>query len=166
MALKAGYDRPALLYNNIGFSYFMLGEIDNAEKSFRRALQFDGNLATAHFWMLNVFLRRAMQGQPVPDTALVDASNAIEVGLPSAELYHVVAALYAIAARQNPKLVQPAVEYVGKAVECGYDPRAFTSDTTFSALEKESSFQDALKKPPLVVKPPLAVQLLDPLDAL
>jgi tetratricopeptide (TPR) repeat protein len=165
-ALKAGYDRPALLYSNIGFSHFMLGEIDEAEKNFRRALQLDGALATARYWMLNVFLRRAMQAQPVPDAALVDAAKAVEIGPPSATLYHVVAALYAIAARKNPKLVQPAVEYVGKAVQCGCNPRAFTSDTSFSALERESSFLDALKKPSLVVQPPPAVQLLDPLDAL
>ena len=39
LALKAGYDRPALLYNNIGYSYLMLGQLDDAEKWLQRAIR-------------------------------------------------------------------------------------------------------------------------------
>ena len=32
LGVEAEYDRPALLYNNIGYSYLMLGQLDDAEK--------------------------------------------------------------------------------------------------------------------------------------
>ena len=46
-------------------------------------------------------------------------------------------------------MIQPAIEYVGKAVELGAHPEAFTSDIRYSALQKEPAFRDALRRPVL-----------------
>ena len=85
--------------------------------------ELDGNLQAAHYNMVMLYLRRAMQGQPISKAAFVHATRAIEIGPETADLYHVVAALYAMAARQDPALIQPAIEYVGKSVELGFDPK-------------------------------------------
>ena len=161
-ALECGYDSPALLYNNIGFSCLALGQNDDAERSLRHAIQLDGNLQAARYNMVRVFLQRAVKGQPIPKVAFAHATRALEIGPCTADLYYRVAALYATAAKRDPTFIQPAIEHVGKAVELGFKPEAFTSDIRYSALQKESAFRDALKKPATVSKSSKAVQLAGP----
>jgi len=165
-ALEAGYDRPALLYNNIGYSHLMLGQLNDAEKYLQCAIELDCNLQAARYNMIMLYLRRAIQGQPIPKTAFVHAARAIQIGPGTADLYHLVAALYAMAAKQDPVLIQPAIGYVGKSVELGFDPKAFTSDIAYSALQKEPAFRDAVRKAPSAFYSAKAVPLLDPLDTL
>ena len=166
MALEAGYDRPAVLCNNIGFSYLMLGQLNDAEKCFQQAIRLDGNLQAPHYNMLILFRRRATQGTPIPKAAFVHATRAIEIGPPTADLYRRVAALYAIAATEDATFIQPAIEYVARAVEAGSPPNAFLSDTCYSALQKDQAFRDALGKRPSGSSPAEAVQLIDPLGAM
>jgi tetratricopeptide (TPR) repeat protein len=164
-ALDSGYDSPALIYNNIGFSYLMLRQSDDAEESFRHAIQLNDNLQAAHYNMVMIALQRAIhQGQPISGNAFIHASRAIAIGPPSAELYHGLAALYATAAKQDSALIRPAIEYVGRAVELGFKPQTFTSDARFSVLQKEPAFRDALTKSGSTSNSPKAVQLIDPLD--
>jgi eukaryotic-like serine/threonine-protein kinase len=163
-ALEAGYDSPALLHNNMGFSYLMLGQIDNAEKHLQHAIRLDGNLQAAHYNMVMISLQRAIQGHPIPNTAFVHAARAIEIGPPTADLYHGIAALYATAAKQDPTLIRPAIEHVRRAVELGFKPEAFTSDIRYSSLRKDPTFHDVLKEPVLAPKSQKVVQLVDPLD--
>jgi tetratricopeptide (TPR) repeat protein len=154
-----------MLYNNIGFGYLMLRQIDDAEKCFQCALRLDDNLQAAHYNMVMTFLQRALhQGQPIPNDAFTHASRAIEIRPPSAELYHGLAALYATAAKQDSALIRPAIEYVGRAVELGFKPEAFTSDARYSALQKEPTFREVLKKSGSTSNPLRAIQLIDPLD--
>ncbi len=163
LALKGGYNSPALLYNNIGFSYLMLRQLDDAEKYLQRAIRTDGNLQAPRYTLVKVFLRRALQGQQIPNAAFVHATKAIEIGLHSADLYRVVAALYARAAMHDPALIQPAIEYVGKAVELGFSPETIASDPSYSALQKEPAFHAALKRRTATSNSLEAIQLLDPL---
>jgi serine/threonine protein kinase len=164
-ALDSGYDSPALIYNNIGFSYLMLRQSDDAEESFRHAIQLNDNLQAAHYNMVMIALQRAIhQGQPISGNAFIHASRAIAIGPPSAELYHGLAALYATAAKQDSALIRPAIEYVGRAVELGFKPQTFTSDARFSVLQKEPAFRDALTKSGSTSNSPKAIQLIDPLD--
>ena len=87
-AIESGYERPALLYNNIGFSYFVLGKINEAEENVRHAIQLDDNLKAAHYNMVMIHLRRITKGQPVSESALVDATKALRIGSHSADFYH------------------------------------------------------------------------------
>jgi eukaryotic-like serine/threonine-protein kinase len=165
LALKGRYDRPALAYNNIGFSYLMLNRLDEAEKNLQLAIQCDDRLQAAQFNTVMLFLQRAWQGQPVPEAAFTHASRAMEIGPPTADLYRAVAALHAMAAKNNRKLILPAIEYVGRAVEMGLDPNVFTSDASYATLQNEPPFREALKKPS-AFQSPRAVRLIDPLDTL
>ena len=162
-ALEAGYDRPALLCNNIGFSYLTLGQLNDAERYLYRSIGLDGNSQAAHYNMMMLHLQRAIHGQPIPKSAFVHATRAVEIGPETADLYRVVAALYAMGAKQDPMLSQPGIEYVGKSVELGFDPKAFTSDIVYATLRKEPAFRDALKRTASASKSAKAVQLVDPL---
>lgn len=164
-ALDAGYDSPALLYNNIGYGHLALGQIDDSEKYLQRAVRTDGNLQPPHHNMVLLFLRRALQGQPIPQAAFTHASKAIEIGPHTADLYRRIADLYAAAAKHDSALIRPTIEYVGKAVECGCSPEGFRSDPNYSALQQDPSFQDALKRRVTVSSSLEAIQLLDPLAA-
>ena len=133
--------------------------------SYSTQLRLDDNLQAAHYNMVMLYLQRAMQAQPIPKAAFVHAARAIQIGPGTADLYHVVAALYAMAAKQDPSLIQPAIEYVGKAIELGCDPNTFTSDIiSYSALQEEPAFRNAIKKPASPAKSPPATRLVDPLD--
>jgi serine/threonine protein kinase len=166
LALNAGYEAPALLYNNMGFSYFMLRQNDDAEKYLRLAIQTGGDLQAPYYIMVKVFLRRALQGQPIPSVAFVYADKAVKIGPPTADLYRVVAAFYARMAIQNPTLIPAAIECVGKAVELGFNPETIVSDPSYSELQKEPAFHNALKRHATTSKSPKAIQLLDPLAKL
>jgi eukaryotic-like serine/threonine-protein kinase len=166
MALEGGYDSPALLYNNIGVSHLMLGQVGDAEKSLERAIELDSKLQVARYNMVRLFLQRAVQGQPIPRVAFVHAARAIELGPGTADLYHRVAALYATSAKRDPTLTQQAIEYVGKAIELGFKPEAFTSDIRFAVLQKESAFRNVLRRPVAAARTSTVAQFVDPLDAL
>ena len=118
----------------MGYGHWMLGELDNAEKCLRRAIEIDGRLQAAHCNLVKVFVNRAFRGQAVPAAAVTAASRAIEIGPCTRELYRDVASLYAIAAKRDPALVPTAVGYVKKAIERGIDPKTFASNSSFSRL--------------------------------
>ena len=69
-----------------------------------------------------------------------------------------------MAAKQDPRLIQSAIEYVAKSVELGFDPKAFSSDISYSALQEEPSFREALSRTPSAFESPKAAQLVDPLE--
>ena len=141
----------------------MLGQIDDAEKNLQRAIAIDGNLQAPHYIMVKISLRRAFLGQPIPDAALVHAAKAIAIGPRTADLYRIVAALYARASIHNPTLIQSAIGYVRKAVELGFSPTAIASDPSYSVLQKEPAFREALKSHGIATKSPKVTELLDPL---
>lgn len=165
LALDGGYESPALLYNNMGFSYRILRQIDEAESCLRSAIRIDDRLQAVHYNIVMTALQRALH-QPgrIPDTAFLHATKAIELGPPSPDLYQGIAALYATAAKQDRRLIPPTIEYVGKAVELGARPEAFASDVTYSALHTEAAFRHALKKSVSTSSPSKAIQLLDPIE--
>ncbi len=66
LALEADYDSPALLYNNIGYGYLMLGQIGEAEEYLQRAVQLDDGLGAAHHCLVRLFLLGALEGGPFP----------------------------------------------------------------------------------------------------
>ncbi len=164
LALKAGYDSPASLHNNVGYSYLMLRQLDDAEKCFLLAIRMNGNLQAPRYNLVMIYLRRALQGQPIPDMAFVHATKAVEIGPRTAGLYRGIADLYATAARQDATLVRPTIEYVRKAVELGFSPEAFASDPNYVAFQQEPAFHDALKRHAKTSNSPKVIQLLDPLS--
>lgn len=165
-AINANYDSPVVLYNNLGYSCLMLGQLDNAESYLRKAVRLNGNLQAPHYNLARVFLRRALNGKRVDNEAFVHAAKAIEIGPRAAELYQVIASLHARVASHDSASIAPAIENVGKAIELGLSPRLFNSDPTFSVLQNEPAFHAALRRPVLERKSQKVSQLLDPLSSL
>ncbi|NLF07418.1 MAG: protein kinase [Pirellulaceae bacterium] len=163
VALEQGYTQPALVQNNIGYSYLMLGQLADAEKHLRLAIRLDGNLQAPRYNMMVLVLQSALQGRSISGADLEHATKALEIGPRTADLYRVASALFAAAAHQDNALIQPAVEYVGKAVEFGAPPEAFLADSCYTVLQKEPAFQQALARTASRSKSPEAVQLIDPL---
>jgi eukaryotic-like serine/threonine-protein kinase len=163
IALNEGYKRPALLYNNIGFSSLALGQEREAIGALQRALEIDDRLQAAHVDLIAVHIRAALHGQPIPTVAFASATKAIEIGPCTADLYHDVTALYALAAKQDHALAPVAIEYAAKAIELGLSPKVFISDAKFSELHKEPAFLAVMKLTTSVSDPPKSVRLLDPL---
>ena len=102
----------------------MLGQLDDAEKYLQRAIQTDGNLQAPHYNMVKVFLRRALQGQPIPDAAFVHAAKAIEIGPHTADLYRVVAALYARSGNAESNVDSAGYRVRGKGSRTWFQSRS------------------------------------------
>jgi len=160
-ALAGGYDGPAVL-NNLGYSWFRLGRITDAEACLRRATEADGAMQAPHHNLVLVFLQRAYAGKAIPPEAFFHARRALEVGPASGELFRDLANLYALAAKQDAAQAQAAIGYVAKAVDFGIDGETFKSDPVFSGLKQDPAFQAAIAARGVSQKPVEAVQMIDP----
>jgi eukaryotic-like serine/threonine-protein kinase len=161
-ALAGGFETAGLL-NDLGFSCLQLHRLREAEESLKRAVEVDVRLQAAHHSLVLVFLRQGQDGKAVPPIALDHAKMAIETGPPSGDLYMNVAALYALAAKQDDALVKSALKFLEKAVEYGGNLKQLDSSPTFSRLRKEQAFQELLTHPSNDVEYPHPFLLVDPI---
>lgn len=144
-ALALGDDSPATL-NNLGHSLAKSGYGIEAQQHLQDALAADGELAAAHYNLLNLLVRRAVREGSLPEGALARAERAAGVCPPSAKLYCKVATLYALAAGSESKCPPQVWEYLEKAVAEGLDPRSLESDPAFSRLRELPEFKDLLTR--------------------
>ncbi|MCE5268292.1 MAG: serine/threonine-protein kinase [Planctomycetaceae bacterium] len=165
LAISRDYDRPALVYNNIGYSYLALGQLDDAERSLLRATELDDGLLAPHYNLIVLSLCRANLGRKPSDAAFAHAAKAIQLAPSNAELCRVVAALHATRAREDRSQAELAASYVARAVEAGYSPKIIQSGSYFSAIQTETGFQQALTRTASTATPATVSPLVDPLDA-
>ena len=160
-ALKMGFDSPAVL-NNLGFSCIQLSRLDDAEKYLDRAMEKGADLPEVQYNRLRIYLLRAAAGAPIGPEALACAKKAGEIGVPSAMLYHNVAKIYSYAAKQDPRWVQPALEYLEKALDCNLNPAELTWGSVFKVLSQERKFAELLARPAPAGPPVPDVRLILP----
>jgi tetratricopeptide (TPR) repeat protein len=161
-AIEKGFQPPGVL-NNLGFSCRQLNRLDSAEDYLHRAIAVDPSLAAAHLNLLAVYSNRALGGQPVPESAVVHAQKAAELAPPSAEAYRHAAIVFACAAKERPELIEPAIQYLEKAVAHGLNPASLRTHPAFSALSRQVAFQALLSKPPGREPSVAPAYLVDPL---
>ncbi len=145
-AFDAG-DRSASLLNNIGYSYLRLRRLDEAERYFRMALEVDSSLGVARHNLLTVHLRRVAAGSQVSSDSLKIAAQAVRTAAPSAETYRDAAYLYCLAAQDDSSLVDDALLWLERALECGLDREGIVEDVGFSILHGTPEFKRLLKTP-------------------
>jgi serine/threonine protein kinase len=162
LALEGGYSSPGLL-NNLGYALIRTGQGDAAEQYLKQAIQQKSDLQAAHRNLVLVYLHRAIAGKPLPKEAIGYARRAAEIGPPSTDLYRDVAAFFAVAARKDAELLPLATRYVEKALDCGLDPRVFSTDPAFEAVRQSPAFEQILAKQRQAVKPSRADYIVDPL---
>jgi eukaryotic-like serine/threonine-protein kinase len=163
-ALETGYTHPALLFNNIGYSYLILRRYEDAEKYLKLAVQADDRLQTPHYNLMQVFIQHESLGKPISAEAFVQANKAVEIGPPSAALFRDVALLYAVAAKRDSKFIELTLQYIKKSVDLGCSPKEFLASPSFSHLNNATGFQEALTPPSSVPSPSITAQVLNPLD--
>jgi Tfp pilus assembly protein PilF len=161
-AIQSGGDSAAVL-NNLGYSWFLLNQLEDAESCLRRAVQADETLQAAHHNLVLVFLQRALAGKAIPPEAFVHARRALETGPQSGDLYRDLAFLHAVAVKQDAAAAQTAIGCVAKAVALGMDPEVFRSNPLFLDLKQDPAFQAAILVP-VTQRAPAAVQVIDPLS--
>jgi len=162
-ALNAGYSNPALL-NNLGRDCYQKARVDEAEVYLARALQESPRLHAAHLTMTVVMLNRLSNNKPVMQKALFHARMAAETGPLTSDVCLWVAGVYAEAAKEDPVWIKPALEYVEKTVEQGYDLDLVQRTPPFRILANEPRFKELLSRPPLGKKPTKSKVLLDPFE--
>jgi serine/threonine protein kinase/TPR repeat protein len=161
-ALDAGEVSPAIL-NNLGFAYFQLAKLDEAEKYIRQAIAMDDGIRAPHYSLVLVLLNKTLLGRPAAPDAFEHVRLAEELGPPSGTLFRDLAEFYATAAQKDPSLVPAAIDHVRKAVQYGADVQALRSNVAFAQLWQSNAFQEALATPQ-IANPPATPRLIDPLD--
>ena len=172
-AIQAGF-KSAPLFNNLGYSYLALLQMDEAQRCLELALQLDPNLRAAHHNRARLRLRQALrliqQERVCPEArrcleaGIKDIRRAIERGPVTAELYVDAARLCGVAARQSSQWVAPALEYARLAVKAGYDSRKLKADRFLAPLRTEWKFINPAEMSPSSPTQQ-APRLLDPIPA-
>ena len=68
-ALSLGYKSPLVLHN-LGYSYFQLKQLDEANSYLKQALRGDNDLQASHHILVLVSLNRALNGHPISERLL------------------------------------------------------------------------------------------------
>lgn len=162
-ALAKGYE-TAGLYNNLGWCWLRLSELERAEKSLSRAVQIDHGLQVAYHNRARV-QRQWMTQAPgrLPLRGIADLRRAMELGQVTTDLAFDAAYLCAFAAKSDRQWVDPALNYVSLAIRLGLDPKQVSNDATFQSLATEPALATALETPRQQSRQD-ATPLVDPLD--
>jgi serine/threonine protein kinase/Tfp pilus assembly protein PilF len=176
-ALDAGFTSPEL-FNDLGYSYWHLHNLDKAQAALQQASEKAPGLATPYHNLALMDLARALaRSQYVPEPGIEAIESAIRVSPPpaSAALCRDAARLYALAARNPPILesrpgqaarrtgyIGRALDYASRAVEQGWDPRDLKGDPALKILQSHPGFQTLVAKPPPDRACPPAILVLDP----
>ena len=145
-AFTDGCKTPALL-NNFGYTCCQLGHLAEAQDLLLRAAEADPHPPQVHHALVQVFVNLACQGKPLPRAAILHARKAQETCPPSGQAYYLLAAINAVAARQDPALVKPALDCLERAVGYGYAPNRFKGSSMLSAIAGEPRYKQLLARP-------------------
>jgi tetratricopeptide (TPR) repeat protein len=156
--------QTAQVFNNRGYSYLKLGQLENAEKDFKKAAELDENLQAPHFNLALVELKRAFKApetQSACQRGIVEINKALEIGPDYADLHYFKAFLYAKALTQDKSMKRSALDCLEKAITSGF-PSNKIDMTCFAELTQEPRFLKLFQTPPPQVEAPRAPRLLDP----
>lgn len=162
-AIDAGY-ATAAVYNNLGYSYYRIGQTDEALKNINRASEFDTNLQAPFLNRATFELNKALSnGGELPTNVYQDVSHAIKLGPPSGELFYEAATIYARGVEANSKFRDMTFEFLTQAVLHGYDVKSI-DENLFKDFRQDSEYQSLLllHQQPETIK--AAQRTVDPLQ--
>jgi tetratricopeptide (TPR) repeat protein len=164
-AIEAGF-APAEVYNNLGVSHLLSQDrLDEAKKNLDIAIALNPSLQAAfHNRALFDLDRVGKDPEHVPEAGLADIRRALQLGLATAELYYHAACLCALVAEANDQELDPALDYLEKAIALGRNPQALEEDGAFASLHKNPRFQALVRSPPAPQPMPSVSRLLDPIN--
>lgn len=147
-ALKEGFETAPLL-NNLGTWYLKeRGSLAKAEECLKKAIAADPDLQAAHENLALLELQRCLsQPRRDPKAGLDAARKALALGNPSADLYYDAACLCALAAKEDRRCADEALQYVAKAIEYGLPPQKIRGDRLFKDLKQDAQLETILRTP-------------------
>lgn len=155
----------AAVFNNLGYSRLQRNDLDAAEKILNRAIELDDRLQAAYHNRARVDRQRFFsKPNHVPRRGLEDIRRALTIPPVAADLYFDAAYLSACAATLEGGHVEPALDFVAKALELGQDPLSFKNDRGFAVFASEPRFQSLLESAPKVRKGQRSARLVNPID--
>jgi tetratricopeptide (TPR) repeat protein len=165
-AIGKGFANAALL-NNLGFSYGQKRRNDEARACLDQAIALDPRLQAAYYNRAMLVCRHALRGhESLPDSAISDIQAAVSLGPVTPELLLEAARVYAVAAREQTRFVDLALEYLRRAFERGQDLRQCRSDRSFAALKDVPEFTRLVDHAPLPTISRTELCVVDPVNGL
>jgi serine/threonine protein kinase/Tfp pilus assembly protein PilF len=165
MAIRNGF-APAAVLNNLGYSYGQNRRHDDARSFLDQAIELDPQLQAAYYNRAMLEFRhvlRAKTTEPLPESAVADMEAAIRLGPITPELMRDAARVYAVAAREKPSFIDPALRFLQRAIEKGQDPGQFERDLAFSPLKGNPAFVSMLERTPLPPSATIELRIVDPM---
>jgi tetratricopeptide (TPR) repeat protein len=161
-AIAAGLELAAV-YNNLGYSYLQVSQLDKAVECLDKAVRLDPRLQAAYHNRARACGLRALHGndRAIPSQVLQDIDKAWALGPKTMELADHAAWLYAEAARQDKSRLPFALNYVAEAIRRGKNPQIVAKDPTFDVF-RDHWAQEVGRLAPLRAVGPLIVLPVSP----
>jgi serine/threonine protein kinase/Tfp pilus assembly protein PilF len=156
-AVDTGFG-PAAVWNDLGWCYLRLGELDKAKAALDRAVALDAGLQAAFHNRAMVCLQKSLSGGELGE-GLGDIRRALEIGPATADLHRHAAHIYA-----STGFTDLALEHLRRAVEQGEDPQSLRDDFAFRALRADPWFAEMVRKPRTQITRSRSVRLVDPIQ--
>src|SRR4029453_16251478 len=155
-ALQAGFESPEL-HNNLGKIHLGSAKVDLAFEHLQKSIKVKPDLGAAHHHLALAYVQAAWNAQNTKQTseirraalakALEHQRRAIALLPPTTELWLQSGKVYALAAAEDPQLLEPALDFLKRAQEQGANVEAFNSMRDYRALRSHSGFQQLLLAP-------------------
>jgi serine/threonine protein kinase/Tfp pilus assembly protein PilF len=179
---RTGYHDPAIAYsdkaigsqfgnaavlNNRGYSCLQLRRLTEAEKDLAKAEGLDASLQAVLYNRAHLEFVKA--GQHIDEKASIEQGllyfkKAIKVGPETADLNFHASRLCAYASIKDETYVEPALGYLDRAIELGFDPKHINNEVIFQALQTHPRFITLRDSPPRTKNYQPTARLLDPGD--
>jgi eukaryotic-like serine/threonine-protein kinase len=170
-AVEAGFT-SAGLYNDRGFSAWKTSDLERTRQDLDAALRADPNLQAALYnralFSLRGRERNPLGGPRIPESALQDMRQAVEVGPADRVLYWYAAKMYAYAAQDDLPLdgkgrAAQSLFYLRKAYDYGENAQHLADLPVFKAvLGSFPEFQSLRQGSPRPIVPTRNLRLVDP----
>jgi len=166
-AMEGGLKSPEIL-NNRGYSYLKGKDLENAESDFNQAIQLNDSLQPPHYNLALLELVRAYQTQDhklACQKGLEHIQKALNVGPERADLYFTGAKLCAFAAEKEKSMVEPALDYLNKAIQLGLPGGRLESEFVgFKGILENPRFRQLASSRSPQAEPEETPRLLDPIQ--
>jgi len=162
-AVEQGY-APAAVFNNLGYSFLLLSQLEAAEANLTQAMRLDPRLQAAYHNRARLDRKRMTTKQGyLPHQGIADIRKAMELGPVSADLFHDGAYLCAFAARLESQWQEPALDYLEKALALGLDPQLVVKNPVFNSVNSTPRFLALVQLPPVANRYQPVLLLIDPI---
>jgi serine/threonine protein kinase len=140
-ALAQGVNTVAVM-NNLGYSLLQLKKAKESRHWLTEAIRLSSDVQAPFVNRAVLDLDEALHNKgSIPLQGMEDIRRAVKIGPESGELFYFAAWLSALSCQRDRSLSENALDFLGRAVDCGFDPDLLRNNPHLSALAGNARYQ-------------------------